>query len=112
MGIGQALVGIFTAFMMIPGLPEMVESTLVHYPGQERDVNNLSSGIYNSFLGFGQVIAPAYGAFVTEAVGFRLTADIVAMICLFFGIAYIVLAGGCEAFRNTFRKTTVDEHTS
>ena len=33
MGIGQALVGIFTATMMIPGLPEMVESTLPHYPG-------------------------------------------------------------------------------
>ena len=33
MGIGQALVGIFTAFMMIPGLPEMVESTIPLYPG-------------------------------------------------------------------------------
>jgi len=53
MGIGQALVGIFTAFMMIPGLPEMVESTIPLYPGQERRVNNLSAGIYNSFLGFG-----------------------------------------------------------
>lgn len=53
MGIGQALVGVFTAFMMIPGLPEMVESTIPLYPGQEREVNDLSSGIYNSFLGFG-----------------------------------------------------------
>ena len=33
MGVGQALVGIFTAFMMIPGLPEMVESTLPLFPG-------------------------------------------------------------------------------
>ena len=33
MGIGQALVGIFTAFMMIPGLPEMVESALIYFPG-------------------------------------------------------------------------------
>ena len=53
MGIGQALVGIFTAFMMIPGLPEMVESTIPHFPGQVREVNDLSSGIYNAFLGFG-----------------------------------------------------------
>ena len=36
MGVGQALVGIFTAFMLIPGLPEMVESTIPLYPGQER----------------------------------------------------------------------------
>ena len=33
MGVGQSLVGIFTATMMIPGLPEMVESTLPHFPG-------------------------------------------------------------------------------
>ena len=31
--IGQAVLGIFTATMMIPGLPEMVESTLPHFPG-------------------------------------------------------------------------------
>ena len=53
MGVGQALVGIFTATMMIPGLPEMVESTLPHFPGQEQLVNDLSSGIFNSFLGLG-----------------------------------------------------------
>ena len=90
--------------MMIPGLPEMVESTLDLYPGQERDVNNLSSGIYNSFLGFGQVIAPIYGSFVTEAVGFRMASDIVALICLFFGVAYFVVAGGAEAFKKTCKK--------
>ena len=53
MGIGQSLVGIFTATMMIPGLPEMVESTLPLFPGQETVVNDLSSGIFNSFLGLG-----------------------------------------------------------
>ena len=62
MGLGQALVGIFTATMMIPGLPEMVESTLPHFPGQETIVNDLSSGIFNAFLGFGQVLAPMYGS--------------------------------------------------
>lgn len=108
MGVGQALVGVFTAFMMIPGLPEMVESTLPLYPGQERDVNDMSSGIYNSFLGFGQVLAPAYGAFVTDAVGFRMTSDIVAIICFFFAFAYVLIAGGVEAFRNTFKKKTTN----
>ena len=105
MGIGQGLVGVFTAFMMIPGLPEMVESTIPLYPGQARDVNNLSSGIYNAFLGFGQVIAPAYGAFMTEAVGFRVTSDVVAIICFVFAFAYFVLAGGVEAFRNSCKRS-------
>ena len=94
--------------MMIPGLPEMVESTIPEFPGQERDINNLSSGLYNSFLGFGQVLAPIYGSFVTDAVGFRKTADIAAMICFAFALAYFILAGGVEAFRETCKSKKVD----
>ena len=104
MGVGQALAGIFTAFMMIPGLPEMVESALPLYPGQERKVNDLSSGLFNSFLGFGQVIAPAYGSFMVEAVGFRVTSDVVGLLCVFFALLYFVSAGGASAFRETCRK--------
>ena len=71
-------------------------------------MNDLSSGLYNGFLGFGQVVAPGYGAFVTEAVGFRLTADIVAVICFVFAALYFVLAGGPEAFKTTCRKSQED----
>ena len=106
MGIGQALAGIFTAFMMIPGLPEMVESTLPLYPGQEREVNDLSSGLFNAFLGIGQVFAPFYGAFMVEAVGFRMTSDIVGVICMFFALTYFIVAGGTNAFKKTCRKKT------
>ena len=42
---------------------------------------------------------------MVEAVGFRLTADVVAMICIFFAILYFVLAGGMDAFRETCRKS-------
>ena len=82
----------------------MVESSIPLFPGQERDVNNLSSGVYNSFLGFGQVVAPAFGAFATEAYGFRVTSDIVAMICFVFSILYFLVAGGPQSFRSTCRK--------
>ena len=98
MGLGQALVGIFTATMMIPGLPEMVESTLPHFPGQETTVNDLSSGIFNAFLGFGQVLAPMYGSTSKKMLGFRLTCDIVALICLVFGVMYFFIGDGIEAF--------------
>ena len=104
MGVGQALVGIFTATMMIPGLPEMVEAMKPKFPKeQERLVNDYSSGIFNSFLGFGQVLAPIYGSTVTASLGFRLTADIVAIICFVFGILYFLLGDGLEAFRTTIR---------
>ena len=86
---------------MIPGLPEMVEATVPLYKGQERRINDLSAGIFNSFLGFGQVIAPAYGTFVTEAVGFRTATDIAAILCFAFAIVYFVIAGGPQAFKIT-----------
>ena len=72
-------------------------------------MNNLSSGIYNAFLGFGQVVAPAYGSTLTEAVGFRVTADIVAIICFVFALVYFALAGGPEAFGTTCRKEKTEE---
>ena len=112
MGVGQALAGIFTAFMFIPGLPEMVESALPLYPGQEREVNDLSSGLFNSFLGFAQFIAPVYGSVMVEAVGFRLTCDVVGLICIFFALLYFVVAGGASAFRETCRANKQSTSTS
>ena len=53
MAIGQALIGIFLGFLLIPSLPEMVESSIARFPGQERKVNDLCSGLFNAFLGFG-----------------------------------------------------------
>ena len=100
MGIAQALIGVFSAvMMMIPGLPEMVESTLPLYPGRERQINDLSAGIYNAFLGLGQVIAPLVGAGITQAYGFQVTTDVIALICLVFGVIYFALGNGVEAIR-------------
>ena len=40
---------------------------------------------------------------MTEAVGFRMTSDVVALLCMFFAILYFACAGGIEAFRKTCR---------
>ena len=109
MAIGQALIGVFTAFMMIPGLPEMVESTIPLFPGQEREVNDLSYGLFNSFLGFGQVLAPAYGSLTTESLGFKSTSDIVAIMCFVFALVYFMIADGNKAFLSTFKSIKIDE---
>ena len=63
-------------------------------------------------MGFGQVLAPGYGAFVTEAVGFRMTCDIVALVCFFFGIAYFALAGGMTAFKRSCKKEPRERRAS
>ena len=40
---------------------------------------------------------------MVEAVGFRVTSDVVGLICIFFALLYFVVAGGASAFRETCR---------
>ena len=94
MGIGQALVGVFIPYLLIPALPEMVDFALPLYPGQERETNDLSSGIFAAFLGIGQVLSPPYGSYMTAAYGFRLCSDVVAIMCFVFGLLYFILGNG------------------
>ena len=51
---GLALRGILDPFTLIPSLPEMIESALLLYPEDlEPEINDVSSGIFNMFLGIG-----------------------------------------------------------
>ena len=43
-----------------------------------------------------------YGSTMKDLLGFRLTADIVALICLVFGLTYFFIGGGVEAFKTTY----------
>ena len=46
--------GIVDPFILVPSLPEMIESVLPLYPADcEGQINDLSSGIFNMFLGIG-----------------------------------------------------------
>lgn len=52
--LGQALSGIFVAFMIIPVLPEMITSANKRFKGEQKQrVNTLASGLFNSSLGIG-----------------------------------------------------------
>ena len=90
--------GLMLAMQLIPGLPEMVEGSLVHYPTQERDVKNMSSAIFNSFLGVGQVIAPLYGSTLNQYIGFKHTTTLSAALDFVFAIVFFIFAGGFTAF--------------
>ena len=43
-----------------------------------------------------------YGSIVNDLVGFRLTADIAALICLVFGLTYLFVGGGMTALKTTY----------
>ena len=52
--LGQCFKGLVEPFILIPSLPEMIESVINEYPEDcENQLNDLISGMFNMFLGFG-----------------------------------------------------------
>ena len=99
---GQALSGIFIACLVIPVLPEMIISARKRFPRrQAQKVNTLASGLFNASLGIGQTIGPIASSAFYEAFGFESTQDIVALMCLSYGIIYLVLGTGYRGFIDT-----------
>ena len=98
MALGQALHGVVDPFILVPSLPEMIDSVIDKYPDDEILVNDLSSAIFNCFLGIGQISGPLYGSLMTEYFNFRLTSDYVAILCLFFAVVYFTFCRGPAAF--------------
>ena len=64
MAIGQVIGGYAVANMIIPCLSEAIANAMERYPEHEQEVNDLSSGLYNSALGISYLIAPLYGSTV------------------------------------------------
>ena len=78
----------------------MIESVVPHFPEDaEAEINNISSGMFNMFLGIGQIMGPMYGAIVATKYDFRFCSDSVAMISLIFSIIYYIFGNGKEAFK-------------
>lgn len=77
----------------------MIDSVIAFYPHDEHLVNDLSSGIFNCFLGIGQISGPIYGSLMTSAYNFRLTSDYVAFFCLGFSVLYFFAADGWNGFK-------------
>lgn len=79
----------------------MVESVNGYYPTQTSRVNNLSSGIFNTANGLGEVIGPLFGAACYEQSGWRMTSDFTAIITFFYVFVFIfILTNGISSITN------------
>lgn len=72
-------------------------------------MNDLSSAIFNCFLGLGQISGPIYGSLMTEYFNFRLACDYISIICLIFAAIYFIFAKGWSSFAES-RCTNYGEH--
>lgn len=79
----------------------MIDVAIDEYPDEEFVINDLSSAIFNTFLGIGQIMGPLYGALMTHATSFSWTADVLGIFCLCFGVLYFFICNGPEAFKNS-----------
>ena len=105
--VGQALSGIFIAFLSIPALPEMIKAE--DKATDRHRVNTLCSGLFNSSMGLGQTIGPILGGILDASVGFRSTQDIMGMICIVFASLYLFFGTGCRGFTNSFSRKALPD---
>ena len=62
-------------------------------------------------MGAGLFIGPLYGTIMCGNLGFKLTQDILGIICVIFATLYFVFAGGYQAFTRTFTHHDVKEES-
>ena len=103
MALGQAMFGVAYAFILVPSLPEMLESATKCFPLQEQEVNYLCSGIFSALLGLSQVIGPIVGASSDEAIGFRHTMALLAALNFVYTSAYLIFGSGITSFYETYK---------
>lgn len=96
---GHVIFGTATSHLLVYALPEMVLQANAEFPGQEDTVSAFCAGIFNSFLGVGQILGPLYGSLVRNRIGFRFTENIVACLNLFHALMYLFAAGGMAGFK-------------
>ena len=70
----------------------MVEYAIGKYPGQETTVNNLSSGIFCTMNGLGEVVGPLFGAQLHERFGFRMTSDLTSVVAFFYVLIFFIIS--------------------
>jgi hypothetical protein len=64
-------------------------------------VNNLSSGVFNTANGLGEVIGPLFGAAMYEQSGFKMTSDVTSLITFFYVFVFVfVLTNGIASIRD------------
>lgn len=96
--LGQLILGFGMSGSLIPSLPEMIRQGKEKYPRQQEKVSDLAAGVFNSLLGFGQILGPLYGANMMESTSFRYTCDFVALVGLLNAISLLVFGNAWEGF--------------
>lgn len=103
--IGLAILGTGAAFTIIPIIPEMLDSVKDKYEGQQTEVSDNFSGIFNISGGVGQIVGPSCAGLLNDRVGFNWTFDIIGCLLIAFNIIYILSCGGFGSILRSIKAT-------
>lgn len=98
--VGLAIMGFGCGMIIIPIMPDMIESVEERYPTiDEQELHNNISGLFIAFQGIGETSGPIMGSVFESFYGFRLAQDYMGLIVLFFLILYFVFCGRLSLFK-------------
>ena len=101
--------GLFIPIGLILALPTMVEFANNSFPGQELRINNLSSGLFCTMNGLGEVIGPLFGAQLHERFGFRMTSDLTAIVAFAYVLVFFLVVSRSQISRTTTGDVSQEE---
>ena len=107
--VGQVLHGFSVTFFLITCLPVMINDAVEGYPKQKNEATDISSGIFNSMLGIGQMLGPIYGSNITNAFNFRLCADSVGAINIVYSVIFFITWKTCSKSEKNLKKSNNDK---
>ena len=90
--VGVCVLGVSVSFIFVPLLSEIIASVQEKEQiGENPQLNDKASGIFNTAYATGCIIAPILGGIFTDNWGFRICCDIMAFSSIAFAVIYFFL---------------------
>ncbi len=90
--VGMLFLGVSCALIFVPLLSEIIDAVQEkENMGENEDLNDMASGMFNSSYAIGCLIAPILGGFLNDQVGFRRTCDFMAFGAVVFMFLYFAV---------------------
>jgi MFS family permease len=108
---GLALNGVSISFIFVPLLPEILYVVSTEEGlDNSNELNDKASGIYNVAYASGTILAPNIGGILSDAYGFRVMCDCLAIFSLTFSIIFLFANVGIRTFCDIKPDPRLEEH--
>ena len=92
LGIGLLMAGFFSGASLLPVIPEII-LTFKHEVEDPENLNDLSSGLFNSSFAVGEILGPLICSFLYEHGSFEVTAMSVSLVSIMIAFQYYKSCG-------------------